>query len=82
MVERRSALRSVASLILIAMGAGTVVLGAPRVGEAQAVRDLFEKVTPSVVVIRAKGRDVTACGPDALHRDRLRRPHLRRTARS
>ena len=81
MVERRSALRSVAGLMLIAMGAGTVVLGAPRVGEAQAVRDLFKKVTPSVVVIRAKGRDVTSGGPDRLHRDGLRRPRSPRTAR-
>ena len=62
MVERRSALRSVAGLMLIAMVAGTVVLGAPRVSEAQSVRDLFKKVTPSVVVIRAKGRDVTSGG--------------------
>ena len=31
-------------------------------GEAQSVRDLFKKVTPSVVVIRAKGRDVTSGG--------------------
>jgi serine protease Do len=62
MVGRRSALRSVAGLVFIAMVAGTVAFSAPRVGEAQSVRDLFKKVTPSVVVIRAKGRDVTSGG--------------------
>ena len=62
MVERRSALRWFAGLVLIAMVAGTVIVGAPRVSDAQSVRDLFQKVTPSVVVIRAKGRDVTTGG--------------------
>ena len=62
MVERRSALRWYASLVLIAVVAGTVVVTAPGTLEAQSVRDLFKKVTPSVVVIRAKGRDVTSGG--------------------
>jgi serine protease Do len=62
MVERRSALRWYAGLVLIAAVAGTVVLTAPAPLEAQTVRDLFKKVTPSVVVIRAKGRDVTTGG--------------------
>ena len=30
--------------------------------EAQTMRELFKKVAPSVVVIRARGRDVTAGG--------------------
>ena len=62
MVERRSALRWYAGLVLIAAVAGTVVVTAPGPLEAQTVRDLFKKVTPSVVVIRAKGRDVTTGG--------------------
>ena len=62
MVERRSALRRYAGLVLIAALAGTAVVTAPGTVEAQTVRDLFKKVTPSVVVIRAKGRDVTTGG--------------------
>ena len=62
MVERRSALRRYAGLVLIAAVAGTLVVTAPGPLEAQTVRDLFKKVTPSVVVIRAKGRDVTTGG--------------------
>jgi serine protease Do len=38
------------------------VLVAPASAPAQTVREVFEKVAPSVVVIRAKGRDVTAGG--------------------
>jgi hypothetical protein len=30
--------------------------------DAQSARELFKKVAPSVVVIRARGRDVTAGG--------------------
>ena len=62
MVGRHSTRRGFAALTLIALVAGTVVLGAPRAGDAQSVRDLFKKVTPSVVVVRAKGRDVTSEG--------------------
>jgi serine protease Do len=62
MVERRPALRACASLILIAAMATGLVVGAPGVGDAQSMRELFKKVTPSVVVIRAKGRDVTTGG--------------------
>jgi hypothetical protein len=35
---------------------------APRPALAQTVREVFERVSPSVVVIRARGRDVTASG--------------------
>jgi S1-C subfamily serine protease len=34
----------------------------PVTASAQTVREVFEKVSPSVVVIRARGRDVTASG--------------------
>ena len=39
-----------------------VLLAVPALAEAQTVREVFEKVAPSVVVIRAKGRDVTTSG--------------------
>ena len=55
-------MRRVAALALattIAVG----VLGSPvRSASAQTVREVFEKVTPSVVVVRARGREVTAGG--------------------
>src|SRR5262245_20659026 len=58
----RSMLRSFAGLMSIATVAGMLLVAAPTVAAAQSVRELFKKVTPSVVVIRAKGRDVTAGG--------------------
>ena len=39
-----------------------VPVGAPELAAAQTVREVFQKVAPSVVVIRAKGRDVTTGG--------------------
>jgi S1-C subfamily serine protease len=39
-----------------------VVVAVEAVAAAQTVRDVFEKVAPSVVVIRARGRDVTSAG--------------------
>jgi len=38
------------------------VLWLPEAGRAQSVSELFKKVAPSVVVIRARGREVTAGG--------------------
>ena len=38
------------------------LLGGPPRAEAQTVRETFQRVAPSVVVIRGKGRDVTAAG--------------------
>jgi len=38
------------------------LIGVPEFAAAQTVRDVFQKVAPSVVVIRAKGRDVTSGG--------------------
>jgi S1-C subfamily serine protease len=55
-------MRRLATLTLAATVAGGV-LGSP-VGStsAQTVRQVFEKVTPSVVVVRARGGEVTASG--------------------
>jgi S1-C subfamily serine protease len=39
------------------------ILAGESIAAAQTVRELFEKVAPSVVVIRARGGDVTATGP-------------------
>ena len=46
----------------IAMFAVLAVLAVDGVAAAQTVREVFEKVEPSVVVIRARGRDVTSAG--------------------
>lgn len=55
----RAAWRAGLALVLaLAAASGPV---APR-AEAQTVRELFQRVAPSVAVIRAKGRDVTASG--------------------
>jgi len=54
--------RSLAGLTLIVTAAVMVLVATPATVAAQAVRELFKKVTPSVVVIRAKGRDVTTGG--------------------
>jgi hypothetical protein len=56
------------------MAAAAAVIGAPQVSDAQSVRDLFQKVTPSVVVIRAKGRDVTG-GGETTFTDRRHHQH-------
>jgi serine protease Do len=51
-----------AGLALVAMVAGSALVSSPGPAVAQTVREVFEKVKPSVVVIRAKGRDVTTGG--------------------
>ena len=48
-------------LSLAALFASALAWG-PATASAQTVREVFEKVSPSVVVIRARGRDVTASG--------------------
>ncbi len=55
-------MRRVATLALAITVAGGV-LGSP-IGStsAETVRQVFEKVSPSVVVVRARGREVTASG--------------------
>ena len=47
---------SLTALFISALASGPVPAG------AQTVREVFEKVSPSVAVIRARGRDVTASG--------------------
>jgi serine protease Do len=62
MIERPHTLLGSASRRVIATAVGMMLLAGPAAGEAQTVRDVFRKVTPSVVVIRAEGRDVTTGG--------------------
>ena len=45
---------------LVGVLVGALLACSPAVGDAQDVEELFRKVNPSVVVIRAKGRDVLA----------------------
>jgi serine protease Do len=56
--------RWIAWFVLPVMISGGVLVGAVRPVAAQTVRQVFEKVAPSVVVIRARGREVTASGLD------------------
>jgi len=51
--------RVIALLLLVAFAA----LGLPALAVAQPVGDVFRQVSPSVVVIRSRGRDVSASGP-------------------
>ena len=55
-----------ARVLLGGLLVGITLLGAPGLAAAQSVGDVFRKVNPSVVVIRAKGRDVE--GPGGLTR--------------
>jgi len=55
--DRRSAGVALAAIVL-----GSLFLVPSRPAAAQTVREVFEKVAPSVVVIRARGRDVDASG--------------------
>jgi serine protease Do len=55
-------MRQVATLALAATVAGGVLGGPVGSTSAQTVRQVFEKVTPSVVVVRARGREVTTSG--------------------
>src|SRR2546422_6267124 len=48
--------------VLLAAFLTVALLWLPGLADAQNVGDIFRKVNPSVVVIRAKGRDVTASG--------------------
>lgn len=49
-------------VIVLLLLATFVTLGQPASAEAQAVGDVFRRVSPSVVVIRSRGRDVSASG--------------------
>ena len=54
-------IRGFSALSLVAMFIAMLAVDARPAG-AQTVREVFQKVTPSVVVIRARGRDVSAAG--------------------
>src|SRR6202040_3722885 len=56
-----SAIRHGLGLPLAALFVFVLAMG-PAPAGAQTVRQVFEKVSPSVAVIRARGRDVTASG--------------------
>ncbi len=58
----RSANRRGAGVALAAIVIGSLFLVPSGPAAAQTVREVFEKVAPSVVVIRARGRDVDASG--------------------
>jgi len=63
MLATSSAHRRLTGLALAAATAiSSTLCSVPASVDAQTVRELFQKVAPSVVVIRAKGRDVTAGG--------------------
>lgn len=56
---------------------GVLVAATASVAPAQEVGELFRKINPSVVVVRAKGREVHhGAGGRGLQRDGLRRAHL------
>jgi serine protease Do len=62
MVELRSSSRRLIDLVLAPVVIASSFAGVPAPATAQTVREVFEKVAPTVVVIRARGRDVTASG--------------------
>ncbi len=51
-----------ARLLNLPLLVGVLVLSAPSFGQAQSVPQVFQRVNGSVVVVRAKGRDLTAQG--------------------
>jgi serine protease Do len=61
-IERRPSRWWFGNPLLVATIGATLGLGGPEMANAQTVREVFQKVTPSVVVIRARGRDVTTGG--------------------
>ena len=62
MAELRSTYRRGAALGLLATVIGSLIFWPPGPAGAQTVREVFQKVAPSVGVIRARGRDVEARG--------------------
>jgi S1-C subfamily serine protease len=58
MVELSWTSRRFAGLVLVAMIAGSLPLCRVGPADAQSVREVFRKVAPSVVMIRARGREV------------------------
>jgi hypothetical protein len=49
-------------MLAIGGSAGPMLIGVP--ASAQTVREVFQKVAPSVVVVRVRGRDVTISGQE------------------
>ncbi|HXA96342.1 MAG TPA: S1C family serine protease, partial [Candidatus Dormibacteraeota bacterium] len=49
-------------VVWLALLAGALPSGSLSRADAETIRELFKKVAPSVVVIRARGRDVTEGG--------------------
>ena len=66
MAELRSTYRRGAALGLLATVIGSLIFWPPGPAGAQTVREVFQKVAPSVGVIRARGRDVEAWGETRL----------------
>lgn len=62
MALRESADRRGAGVVLAAIVLASLFCSPSGPAAAQTVREVFEKVVPSVVVIRARGRDVAASG--------------------
>jgi serine protease Do len=62
MAQLRSTYRRGAGLVLAATVVGSLLFWPPGPVAAQTLREVFDNVVPSVVVIRAHGRDVEASG--------------------
>src|SRR5262245_19205719 len=63
MIGRRNGVRlGPPRALLLAAPLGVALIGAPEAIEAQSMGEVFRKVNPSVVVIRAKGQDVQGAG--------------------
>ena len=75
MLELSSAGRRFVGVALVATVIGGALIWSPDPVAAQTVREVFEKVAPTVVVIRARGREVTTAASRALPRP-VRRPDL------
>src|SRR4029453_14949997 len=54
--------RRPAGALLLAVPLGVALICAPEPIEAQSMGEIFRKASPSLVVIRAKGRDVEGAG--------------------
>jgi serine protease Do len=62
MIQLWTTYRRGAGLALVATVVGSLLFWPSGPASAQTVREVFQKVVPSVVVIRARGRDVEAAG--------------------
>jgi serine protease Do len=62
LMPRSLSCRQFRALALSVVFVGSALVVGPEPARAQTVREVFQKVAPSVVVIRGRGRDVTASG--------------------